>query len=138
MFRASSPLLRSEYFRTFVKYLSVGLVFIPAGVVYGAWVVTRGQSAVVFMALLLAGFIASQIVSERVEVGLARIGVRLTVEPAASNIVSADSLRIGAVPSFQYAFIAVITVLTSVASATRTVAGTRDLNSMADVTLLMR
>ncbi|SRR6266566_4699326 len=138
MFRASWPLLRSEYFRTFVQYLAVGLAFVPPGVVYGVWVVTRGQNPAVFIALLLIGFIAARLVWERVEVALARIGVRLTIEPAASNFVNADNLRVGAVPSFQYAFVAVITVLTSVTGAARAVAGSRDVNSMAHVTLLMR
>ncbi len=138
MFRASWQLLRSDYFRTFVRYLSVGLVFVPAGLMYGAWVVARGQSSVVFIVLLVAGFITAQIVSERVEVSLARIGVRLTLEPAASNVVNADMLLVGAVPSLQYAIVAVITVLTSVTDATRTVAGTRDVNSMAVGTLLIR
>jgi hypothetical protein len=138
MFRASWPLLRSDYFRTFVQYLSVGLVFVPAGAMYGAWVVSRGPSPVVFIALLTVGFIAAQLVWERVAVSLARIGVRLTFEPAAPNIVRAENLQVGAVPSLQYAFVAAITVLTSAAGVTRSITGGRDVNTRANMTLVLR
>jgi len=123
--------------KTFLQYVGVALAFVPVGIAYGLMVATRGERLDLLLVLLGIGFVTARFVWRRLEVILARWGVRVSEQSIATSVYIVTDVRVAAVARFQYAFLTVATVLTAAAGSKGSVRAEQGWSTVAHTRLLM-